>query len=231
MAVSLAQMRTRVRRRADMERSTFVSDSEINQYINDGIKTLYDLLVQKFGQDYYTISGPLTSFVADQLDYDLPADFYKETGVDLQLDSDNYITAKPFMWVERNRFNTILSRGVLAYQSTYYKILGNKIRFTQQPGSSTAFRIWYVPLAVELNSDSDTFDGYNGWEKYVEILAAIDCKEKEESDTTALERQLARLEKRIEDAAENRQAGIGQRVTDVRSLPDGEIGFYNRTWW
>jgi len=231
MTVSLSEMRTRVRRRADMERSTFVSDAEINQYINDGIKTLYDLLVQKFGQDYYTIVAPIVPFVSDQLEYDLPADFYKETGVDLQLDSNSFITCKPYMHVERNRFNTILSRGVLAYQSTFYKIYSNKIYFTQSPGSSSAYRLWYIPKAVQLTTDTDTFDGYNGWEKYVEILSAIDCKEKEESDTVALERQLARIEKRIEDASTNRQAGIGLRVTDTRSLPDGEIGFYNRTWW
>lgn len=229
--VTLSSMRTRVRRRADMVNSTFVSDAELTQYINDAKDDLYDLLVQKYGQDYYTTVSPETSFTTNVLSYALPDDFYKEVGVDLKVSGNNYVTCKPFMFAERNRFNTLLSRGVLGYQSTFYKIIGNQIQFTQSPGSGSAFRIWYVPASPDLVNDSDTFDGVNGWEKLIEVKAAIYCLQKEESDTSVLEREESKLVMRIEQAAESRQAGIGQRVTDVRDLLSDEIGIFGRYWW
>lgn len=228
--VTLSDMRSRVRQRADMVNSTFVSDSEINQFINDAIAELYDLLMQKFGDDYFTVAAPETSFVTDQLDYDLPDDFLKEVGVDVKIDSQNWVTLKPFMFAERNRFNTLLSRGALGYQTTYYKLVGNNLRFTQIPGNNTSFRLWYIPYQPVLVNDSDTFDGFNGWEKYPEIVAAITCLNKEESDTVALERELARIVKRVEDAAQNRQAGMGYRVTDTRDITNDQAGVFTR-WW
>lgn len=226
--VTLSDMRTRVRQRADMVNSTFVTDAEVNQFINDAIAELYDLLMQKFGDDYFTVSGPETSFVTNQLDYALPDDFLKEVGVDLKIDSQNWVTLKPFMFTERNRFNNILSRGVLAYNTTYYKLVGNNLQFTQIPGNNTKFRLWYIPYQPVLVSDSDTFDGFNGWEKYPEIVAAITCLNKEESDTVSLERELGRILKRVEDASQNRQAGMGYRVTDVRNITNDEVGIFNR---
>ena len=221
-------MRTRVRQRSDMVNSTFITDAEINQFINDAIAELYDLLMQKFGDDYFTVAAPEGSFVSGQLDYPLPDDFLKEIGVDLKIDSQNWVTLKPFMFVERNKYNTLLSRGSLAYSSTYYKLVGNNLQFTQIPGNNTKFRLWYIPYQPVLVADSDTFDGFNGWEKYPEIVASITCLNKEESDTTGLERELARIIKRVEDASQNRQAGMGYRVTDVRNITNDEIGIFNR---
>ena len=54
---TLATLRNRVRQRADMENNNFVSDSEVNQYINSSYAELYDLLVAKF-EDYY-VADPL----------------------------------------------------------------------------------------------------------------------------------------------------------------------------
>ena len=39
--------------------------------------------------------------------------------------------------------------------------------------------------------------------------------QKEESDTTVLERQKAALKRRIEEAANNRDAGQGESISDI----------------
>ncbi len=50
--VQLKDLRTRTRQRADMVYSQFVSDAELNNYLNDALKELYDLLIQA-NVDYY----------------------------------------------------------------------------------------------------------------------------------------------------------------------------------
>lgn len=209
-----------------MVNSTFVSDDEINQFINDSIAELYDLLMQKFGEDYYTIPTADQSFVTDQLYYDLPSDFLKIVGCDLKVQGDNYVTIKPYMFSERNQFNTLLSRGVLAYEATRYRLIGESIYFTQVPSGTGSYRLWYIPYQPVLTTDSDTFNGFNGWEKWVEIQAAKECLMKEESDTSAMENELARINARIERAAGNRDAGFSYRVTDVRNIVDDEVGIF-----
>lgn len=61
----------------------------------------------------------------------------------------------------------------------------------------------------------DSLDGRNGWEEWVVVDAAIKLLAKEESDTSQLERESARLWARIMAALQNRDAGQGKRITDV----------------
>jgi len=61
----------------------------------------------------------------------------------------------------------------------------------------------------------DSLDGRNGWEEWVVIDAAIKLLAKEESDTSQLEREAARVWGRITTALQNRDAGQAKRITDV----------------
>src|SRR4051812_11022033 len=106
--MQLSDLRTAIRQRADMVNSKFVSDSELNSYINQSYFELYDLLIQKYGDNYF-VATPYT-FTTDgtsQL-YDLPTDFFKLLGVDLALSAslDSYVTIRPFNFSERNRYAT-----------------------------------------------------------------------------------------------------------------------------
>ena len=57
-----SDLRTRARRRADMENSTFVSDAEIQDYLNSSISELHDFMVKSY-EDYFvseqTYNAPL----------------------------------------------------------------------------------------------------------------------------------------------------------------------------
>lgn len=75
-------MRSDVRLRADMPGNQFVTDPEINEYLNQSIAELYDLLVQSRGQEYY-VKGVLFSTVAGQEYYTLPADHYETLYLEL----------------------------------------------------------------------------------------------------------------------------------------------------
>jgi len=56
-AITEAKLVARVRQRADMESNLFVSDLEVQTYINAALSELHDILVQTYGQDYYVSSA------------------------------------------------------------------------------------------------------------------------------------------------------------------------------
>lgn len=214
---TFGELKTRSRERADMVNSQFISNSELESLVNESMTELYDMLVTTLGADYYVkdVGFPL---VAGQDTYSLPADFYKMAGVDLVSGNGKPLTVKPFQFQERNRFNNALiydssTDGVLRLR---YRIIGNTIKFIPDVRANYSVTLWYHPVCEKLTSDTATFDGVNGYEEIVIVLTAMKMLQKEESDTTALERRYQYLIKRIQDSAANRDAGFPERVQDVR---------------
>lgn len=310
--MTLPELRLATRQRADMVNSQFVTDQEFNSYINASYYELYDLLVQKYGNDYYMkeysfmLQGNVTR-------YDLPEDFFKLLGVDLSISDgpDGYVSLRPFTLAERNRYSTANVQTWIGVTNLRYRLSANKLWFTPSPNMGQKIRIWYVPrlkalvdpvtltvaqqpvagdlltvgvssfdleayagaapaltaanIATAINGlgtdvsaeavgsiitltsssstpiglslynattvgittrfqlsagsvegDSVTADGVSGWLEYVITDAAIKALQKEESDTTTLQFQKQALIKRIEAAAENRDAGSPATIADVQ---------------
>lgn len=205
--MTLLQLRTAVRQRADMVRASgvytnaFVTDAELNSYINQSYFGLYDLLVQKYGDDYFVATPQLITTDGTNYMYALAADCYKVLGVDLLIQGTNVI----YTPIKRFNFG--------GRESNYYT--GG----TPQAGLNV--RVWYIPRMTQLVADSDTCDGISGWTEYIIAEAAIKCKDKQESDTSVLQAELASVIRRIESAAENRDAGNPQTVVDVTSQGTG----------
>jgi hypothetical protein len=276
---------------------------------------LYDLLVQKYGNDYYMkeYSFQLQGNVSR---YDLPDDFFKLLGVDLEISSgpDGYVSLRPFTLAERNRYSTANVQTWIGVTNLRYRISGNKLWFTPSPQTGQTIRIWYVPrlsqlvdqttltvadpiagdfitigattltagaqwtiaagnniataasiaaainaasivdvsatsngavvtlvqddavdlaLAVggstplgastrlqfsssTLSNGSQVADGISGWLEYVVTDVGIKMLQKEESDTSVLQLQKQALIRRIEAAAENRDAGSPATIADVQ---------------
>lgn len=102
--VTLSDLRTQARVRADMVNSAFISDSELDGYLNEALLELYDLLVQKFDGDYYHTTSNI-SIGSSTNTYALPSDFYKLKGAEIAQDaSSRYVTLVPYMLNERNRY-------------------------------------------------------------------------------------------------------------------------------
>lgn len=217
--MTLAEIRTQARQRADMVASQFVTDAELNGWINSSVAELYDLLVQKYGDDYFVELYTFTT--AGNVDrYALPADFYKLLGVDLfQTGSSadqGAITLRPFTFAERNRYSTANSQTWLGLTNLRYRLSGSTLWLTPTPQGEQTLRLWYVPRVVPLVNDSDVADGVSGWLEYVVVDVAIKMLQKEESDVSILLAQKGALIQRIESAAENRDAGNPATVADVQ---------------
>jgi len=230
--ITLLQLRTEARQRSDMENSTFVKDSELNNYINNSISELHDLLIQAYDADYY-IKSSTFSTAANAESYSLSTvitddDFYKLRGVDAKLNNSEWFTLQPFTFNERNRRQNFGAWRYLGVSNVRYRLTGNTIRFTPIPDDAIECRIWYIPVASVLSNDTDTLDDLNNFSEYVIVDAAIKMLQKEESDTSVLERQKAALKRRIEEAANNRDAGQGESISDVHS-DNAEYMSYGRS--
>ena len=219
MTVQRSVLATRIRARADMENSNFVSTTQLNQWINDSYKELYDILVTTF-EDYNVIDETFTISSGNTFSFSsLNSTFFKLVGVDKQISGSDYASLKPYNFNNRNR-NRLIDRYNGVYPIVRYRIIGSKLYFTPDDQALGNYRIWYVPAASELTQDSDTVDGVNGWEEYIVVDCAIKCLTKEESDTADLRADLAKIRKRIDDTALNRDVGEPERIQDVSSMDD-----------
>ena len=220
---TLQNLIDRVRQRADMEGSTFVSDAEVITYINVAMAEMHDILVQRY-EDYYVNTQSYTLPIAvEGTDDLLPEDFYKVLGVDFDVGGTTY-RLRRFSFQERNQYN---SPAVVAGRvtNTLYQVRDKLIKFIPTPTVSGTVTMFYVPESQQFATDGSD-DAVQivakapqvafGYEEYVVVDAAIKCLQKEESDVQILLVQKQQLKDRIENAATNRDQGESVAITDVR---------------
>jgi hypothetical protein len=223
-SVTLAEFRTRARQRGDFVNSKFITDAELNTFINASLTELYDLLISSRGENYYVSSYDFTTSPGSDT-YPLPTDFYKLMGVDYVTSSTQSITLKTFRWQERNRFREPFYNARI--YNLMYQIRNDSLVFIPTPNGNQKIKVWYIPRTQELVMDTDTFDGINGYEEYVVIDAAIKMKEKEESDTSGLLFAKQKMEERIKALSSGRDSTEPARVVDTdRSY----TGYRNNAW-
>ena len=208
-----SDLRTRARRRADMENSSFVSDAEIQDYLNSSISELHDFMVKSY-EDYFVseqaYSVPIATGGAN-----LPDDFYKALGVDY---NSGGITSslKAYSFSERNVYNTpyaVIDR----LAEPMYKVEGNKIKLIPNNSQSGSITLYYVPQATQFSSTVTEIENViPGFEEYVVVATAIRMLMKEESDVSALERERQQLASRIIRAISPRDASGSFAIRDVR---------------
>lgn len=225
---TLAELRSDVESRADQptsSASTFVTETEMNRWINQSVRRFVGLLVRSYGEPYWHKTDTI-NVVANTDSYDLPSDFYQLLYLRVDIDgcrthirraSIDDIDTDPDWepdWRER---------------PPRYRLLGSKIWFTT-PRSSHTVTIAYVPTLVvynsggtaiaDLSADTDYVDGVNGWEEWIVLDVAIKVMAKEESDPSLLVMEKQQIEADIvADAAQRDQASVAA----VRNTYDGGV--------
>ena len=228
--MTLGQLRTLSQQKADRVNSQFVTEAEWNTYINQSYFELYDLMVQKYGNEYF-MAEPLLVTTDGNTRFPLPdgvnnggaRPFYKLLGVDLALNnaSNAFLTLKRFSFINRNQYiYPQLTTNMLGWGSLAYRLEGDYVAFIPTPQANQILRLWYIPRMQTLLKDTDVADGVSGWVEYIAVDAAIKALMKEESDVSALMVQKQALIDRIEAAAENRDAGEPERISPTRQATD-----------
>lgn len=218
MAITLSNLRDRSRQRADMENSTFVSDTELNIYINDAYKRLYQKVAQKLGERLLNTT-PVEFTISSGNTQSLASDFYRLWGVDYKISPDRWLPLQSFMPMERNesRYRYIS----YFYERIKYRLMGNLLWFTPEDNALGDYRYFYIPTVTELSGDSDEINSEferTGWYEYITIEAARKMLAKEESDTRELTKEGQLILDDIDKEALNRDLAMPQRVQDVQYL-------------
>lgn len=241
-SMTLLELRTAIRQRADMVNSSgvytnsFITDSELNSYVNQSYFELYDLLVTVY-ENYY-MAPPLV-FQTDGVSqlYPLPDGtlysaapaLYKLMGVDLGLANagNAWVTLKRFEFISRNRYVfPQLTSTYLGCFNLRYDVVGNSLMFTPTPSGGQFIKLWYIPRLTTLVADGDLADGISGWTEYIICDGAIKCGQKEETDVSVLSAQKMALINRINASAMNRDVGQPAQISDTRTRAEqwGDFG-------
>jgi hypothetical protein len=214
--------------------AAIIDAGEITDNINEGIAELYSLFSDTSGQPFYlesttfnTTSGSDTYSIGAGQAINV-TDFYKPRGFDITFGQNIVVTARPFMWAERNRYrlfsgwsyNWPVSYRMTGKTSAVANSAMDSVKFIPAPQGQFNVTMWYTPTPPKLVSGADVFDGVNGWEEYVVLSAAIKLLVKQEQlEHASTLMQMKETEKeRILGDASNRDAEAPERVTDATMI-------------
>lgn len=249
--MSLYELRLRAQETADRVNSQFVGTSEWNAFIRLAMYELYDLLITAyedlFASQYvfintngttqnYPVPDGCTNYLGgvypNATGAPSPA-FYKLAGMDLGTNTSNnaWVTLRKFNFIDRNRYVYPNSTSTIyGVYNMAYRLMGNFVNIIPTPSGNQQIRMWYSPKLVSLLADTDTTTiGYSGWLRYPIVRSAKYALDKEEgTDTSKLDAEIAFLKARIEQTAQNRDAGIPDTISNTRQDPlYGGNGFAN----
>ena len=216
---SLANLIADCRQRASMENSTFVTDAEITEYLNQELAELWTRLVQNEGAPHFR-SLVAIDVVAGTAVYGLPADFWRLQCVEAQYNG-SILRLRPFMSAEHAPLNNEVLTAY--YPLARYRVQASNIEFAPATQTFTA-NVYYTPSQVRLVSPSDTFDGYNGYEVAAIYGAVATMLAKEESDPSFWMGLKDRILAQIDALAGMRDVSEPERVQDVTT--DDMRGFW-----
>jgi hypothetical protein len=215
-------MRASVRELCAQETTTpttaFVEDDpELDKRINEALCDLRDFMIEVEGQEWASTTYSFTT-TGGVDNYALPDDFDELLGVRAERSSSQY-ALDPWEYADLAMLENATAYGNLPQQLRYRLKgeAGDEIVIKPTPTGSSTIYLDYIPSYIELTDPAhETFNMPFGHWKWAALSAAIDCLNKEDLDTAALERRLAAKEARIRRKASRRDAGRAPRIKDTR---------------
>jgi hypothetical protein len=207
---TLTAMISDVRQRTNQESSTFVTDAEVTEYLNQEIAELYARIVQAQGPEHYRSSASVPVVSGTAL-YALPADFFQLQALEATLGG---ITGRlrPFMQSEHALLAN--AQPYAWYSPIRYRVQANNLEILPATQTFNA-TLYYTPAPPRLVSGGDTFDGFAGYEVAAIYGACATVLAKEESDPGFYMAQRDRIYTQIQSVAAQRDANEPERVQDV----------------
>lgn len=250
--VTIADMRTRARRMASMENSTFVTDAELNDLLFSSLRRLTNRLHGQ-GQEYDRKTVE-TNTVPGQYLYALPTDFYRlqllccertavmptpsNSWVEAASDSDTWRLMEPFML---QQLPTLMNTRYSGSELLRYRLRGGhqtvgdispvtspvrQLEIRPTPRAIYTLRLDYLPVTRMPSGggeDAWQVDGLNGFENIPVLEAVIFMLQKEESDASSYQAWLLREEKALEQVAPAQDATSPEMIVDLLGIDDGGL--------
>ncbi len=194
--------------------TSFITKAEATEYINQAIAELQDLLIINNAAQYFGKSQAITT-VSGTDSYALASDFYVLTNVFWNANTGTGLTRMSELSPNEDEYQ-ITGTGWDYLARVRYELVGANLRFVPTPRGVHAVTVKYAPAPVRLSADSDTFDGYGGWEEFVLFRAAKACATKEGDTENAQiwDAEATKQAQRVLTMA-RRNRGEPRRVQDV----------------
>lgn len=215
---TLAQLRQSFLVRGGYERSSDITPAVANELINDALNESYNLIVERWDDYYTTIGTPVITTAPGTSDYALPTDFYKLRKVEILC--SGVATGPQARW-ERlypvSIDDSHLQRTLVGKGYKYW-IAFSEIMLLPCPQVVETVRVFYIPAAPQLLSDTDTVQFDTPVEqKLVLHIALRDAYQRQDLSTMEIEAKIASLSAQLRTAGDH-DAGepfyLGRRTGD-----------------
>ena len=204
------------RQRADMENSTFCTDTEIEELLNQELAELYNHIWTGEDKPHYRNQRVYTVASASDALQALPIDFLSVQEVMCTYNGYTY-NMLPFMASEHASYQN--QQWVTYVGPPAYRIQAGNIEFAPvQIGYEVT--LFYTPCLSRLVNPSDTFDGINGWEVAAIYGTVAQMLQKQESDPSFYESRKARILGDVDAWTAKRDAANPERIQETVSPYD-----------
>lgn len=221
--ITLDDIKTRALLRAEVPLdSQRYEDGEVEYYINSSLGELYDILVVSEGIDRFLDAYQFNTS-AGQHRYDLPVNFYKSAGLDIQI-SNKYYTLLQYNHSDRLLYQNATDQVVNGVPRNRYRIVKGHLEILPAPESATSAILHYVPQLNKLVNSSDTVNNVivESWLEYVVVDVAVKLLEKDEDIERA-----ALLKQTKQAIAQRIQASTGRDLETPEVVPDATDTLFN----
>jgi hypothetical protein len=194
--------------------SDFLEEGMFTYAVNHELAALWDHLVTSY--EDYAIKKYELPLLANQEEYNLPADFYKIRKVYPLIPNGRSWPMRRFNMEELGSETSATLIIGTEVRQLRYRVMGNRIYFWPTPTTHASAEVWYIPQYQPIENDNDLIDFRypNGWEDYVVEGVAARALEKEESDSTHCRQRQREILQRILQSVQDRDVGEPAEMID-----------------
>lgn len=214
--VTFANLRTAIQARYDLpafSTTTWLTTSQVNTMINASVQALSAMLIEAYGDNYYTTSSSLTTTSGVNLT-SLPTRCYKLLTLWWVRGTDDIVKVSRGN-LDDLRLANYASKSWSEYKPRYRLQGTSSVQWLPTPNAAYTVTCDYVQLPAELSADGDTFEAGPGWEEWCVADVCRKIAAREEKDITSWMGERADAEARIRAQAPERDEGEALSVRDT----------------
>jgi hypothetical protein len=210
--VTRAEMVAKVRLRAELDESSYVTDEEITTELNAGINAVWRE-VMRVNPDYYVLEDEFnTTGVSD---YALPDDF-------LAMRSVNFVTSSGDLSAIRRFEMGEMSRQQRSSHYRYRLLFGGmdgsgvRLRILPAPDSGRTVRYYYVQTPTRLVADGDEWDAIVDLDEFPIEFACWKLRARGQEDFSSHVLAWEKMPAHVAEVAARRDVSAPSRIAKVR---------------
>jgi hypothetical protein len=204
---------------------TFVTDAELNNYVNDSVRELHSLLIGLYPAGQFAMQSAALPVAAGQSLVLMPNDFGRLVSLRMLI-ADSWVPLEP---LDVTTELMLLSTRSWDYARVKYILTRSTsliaaVQLFPPPAAPYTLQLFYTLLPPTYAADADV--SYLGEDEYTILDCCVKCAVKQEQDAAPYLAQKQAYEARLAQQATPLDLGRGPTVQDVMSSASRED-----IWW